>query len=79
MAIAIMTKPLLETQYEEDVYVTLLCDNKGVYSKFANGSCSKLKHHKEPNTDLLLEYKDAIKHLNHQNEWVCSHQDKDVQ
>ncbi len=38
----------------------------------------KIKSHRDPNTDLLLEFQVTTKHMHKQLHWVGSHQDKDT-
>jgi hypothetical protein len=53
-------------------------DNLAVQNKCKNISTSKIRDRREPNIDLLLEYKAATKTQQVTPHWVKSHEDKDT-
>lgn len=57
--------------------ITLHGDNQGVQQTCSNIRMTNLKHHRQPNTDLKIEYKKACEGLCITNEWTRSHQDGD--
>jgi hypothetical protein len=77
-ALAIMAQQLQQITDANDVTFHMYGDNLAVQNKCKNISTSKIKHHREPNMDLLMEYKAATENLQVTTHWVQSHQDKDT-
>jgi hypothetical protein len=54
-------------------------EKKGVKQKSASSCINRLKHHREPSIELLLQFKASAKHFSQTTvEWVKSQQDIDV-
>ncbi len=77
-AAAIVKQCVLKKYKGTTPQVHLYGDNQGVQSKCTNYTPRKMHVHREPNSDLLLEYHAAMRGLNKQAHWVASHQDKGI-
>jgi hypothetical protein len=76
-AMAIVSKLLLETHQEPKIPTLLQGDNQRIQRKCNEIRIDRLKHHREPNIDLLIEFKHATKGHHVKIEWMPGHQDKD--
>jgi hypothetical protein len=74
-AATIMTKQLLHTNNAMQTMVHFYGDNQSVQNKCTTCHTHKLKNHREPNIDMLLEYQNATRNMTRQVHWVGSHQD----
>lgn len=77
-AAAIAIQQLLRAHKSHCTPVHLYGDNQGIQNKCTTFRPRKMKSHREPNIDLLLEYQTTTKNMQKQNHWVGSHQDKDT-
>ncbi len=59
-AMAVMSKVLLDANNETNLPTILQGDNQGIQNKCNTIQTNRLKHHREPNSDLLMEYQHAI-------------------
>lgn len=71
-------KYLLQAHDANQTHIQLYGDNQGVQHKCDTFKPTKLKTHREPNTDLFLEYNYATRGMHKESHWVASHQDKDT-
>jgi hypothetical protein len=76
-AMAIMSDIFLTAHNDTTAKIVLYGDNKGVQQVCSTIQVGKLKHHRQPNMDLKLEYKNASSKHHITNEWIKGHQDKD--
>jgi hypothetical protein len=76
-AMAIISNLLLSANDNINTKTILYGDNKGVQQTCANIQIKKLKHHRQPNMDLKLEYKHAVGGRTITTEWIKGHQDHD--
>jgi hypothetical protein len=78
-AMTIITKSLLQAHNANNISITMLGDNKGVQHICQHTHINRLKHHRDPNIDLLLEYTAARNDIQIKSEWIHGHQDKDME
>jgi hypothetical protein len=76
-ALAIISNIFLQSRNATTTPTIFVGDNKGVQQKCSDPQTTRLRDHRSPNIDLLLEYKNATKGRKTQSQWVASHQDKD--
>jgi hypothetical protein len=78
-AAAIAVQCLLKQHPDATPQVHFYGDNQGVQSKCSTYTPRKLRTHRDPNSDLLLEYNAASRNMSKQMHWVASHQDEGIQ
>jgi ribonuclease HI len=78
-AMAIISDILLEAHNAPTTKITLHGDNKGVQHTCTHIKTNRLKHHRQSNMDLKIEYNNASRGHHITNEWVPGHQDGDKQ
>jgi hypothetical protein len=78
-AAAIAVQCLLKQHPDATPQVHFYGDNQGVQSKCATYTPRKLRTHRDPNSDLLLEYNATSRNMPKQMHWVASHQDEGIQ
>jgi hypothetical protein len=77
-AAAIIIQGLLRSHKGIKPQVHLYGDNQGVQSKCSTYTPKRMRVHREPNSDLLLEYHTATRDMKKQVHWVASHQDENT-
>jgi hypothetical protein len=70
-----MSKTLLQTHNALNMKVILHGDNQGVQQICSTIQTTNLKHHRQPNIDLIIEYTKAREGFHITNEWTKGHQD----
>ncbi len=77
-ALAVMASIMLKANDSLNTPIKLVGDNKGVQTKTAKKGFYKLRHHREANADIFLEYHQHAKTLNKTIGWVKGHLDADT-
>jgi hypothetical protein len=76
-AMVIMSKLLLNAHDAADTQIILHGDNNEVQQTCSHIHINRLKHHRQSDMDLKMEYHKATMGRNVSNAWIRGHQDND--